>query len=67
MIITNTLKKEIEELIPEHEEALVAYGADMYRRGMFMGAFCIALGFGLNFAIHQTVEICKKHRNKNED
>lgn len=34
MIITEIQKKEIERLIPEHGEALVAYGADMYRQGI---------------------------------
>lgn len=38
MIITEIQKKEIEQLIPEHTEALVAYGADMYRRGLITGA-----------------------------
>lgn len=33
MIITEIQKKEIEQLIPEHGDALLAYGADMYRQG----------------------------------
>ena len=37
MIITDIQKKEIERLIPEHGEALVAYGADMYRHNYRSG------------------------------
>lgn len=38
MIITEIQKKEIEQLIPEHGDALLAYGADMYRQGTIAGA-----------------------------
>lgn len=65
MIITENAKREIESLIPEHEEALVMYGADMYRQGIFTGAFYLALGVGLGFVIQTSVEVYK-HR-KNED
>ncbi len=37
MIITEEQKKEFEQLVPEHGEALVAYGADLYRRGAITG------------------------------
>lgn len=33
-VITANQIKEIEKLIPEHEDALMAYGADMYREGI---------------------------------
>ena len=34
-VITANQIKEIEKLIPEHGDALMAYGADMYREGIF--------------------------------
>lgn len=44
MIITEIQKKEIEQLIPEHGDALLAYGADMYRQGTIAGAVFLAEG-----------------------
>lgn len=51
MIITEKEMREIENLIPEHKDALAAYGADIYRRGMYTGAICIVLGIGLGLLI----------------
>lgn len=65
MIITENQKREIEQLIPEHEEALVVYGADMYRQGMITGAFYLALGFGVGFIIDKSVK-AYKHRKANK-
>lgn len=66
MIITESIKKEIECLIPEHENALVAFGADMYRRGMFIGAFYLTLGFGLGFVIQKSVKMYKHQEIEKE-
>lgn len=44
MIITEIQKKEIERLIPEHGEALVAFGADMFRLGLITGAVLLGAG-----------------------
>lgn len=67
MIITEELKKEIEQLIPGHEEALVAYGADMYRRGIVTGAVWIALGVGCGFIIDGSIRVYKHWKSKKKD
>ena len=66
MIITEIQKKEIEQLIPEHTEALVAYGADMYRRGLITGAVWLAIGVGCGFVITGLKEIYKYQKSKKE-
>ncbi len=51
MIITEIQKKEIEQLIPKHREALVAYGADMYRQGIITGAVLLGAGVCCGFIV----------------
>lgn len=69
MIITETQKKEIEQLIPEHGEALVAYGADMYRQGIITGAVCLALGVCCGLIVEgvRTIYKCRKSKKINEE
>lgn len=67
MIITENQKKEIERLIPEHGEALVAYGADMYRRGIITGAIWLAIGLGCGFIVEGTRKIYKYRKSKKEN
>lgn len=76
MIITENQKKELELLIPEHGEALVAFGADMFRRGIFTGAVGLALGVALGIGWDAVFHGLKKknyisiansdRKNKNE-
>lgn len=70
MIITETQKKEIEQLIPDHGEALVAYGADMFRRGMVAGAVWLGVGVCCGFVVMgvQTIyEYRKSKKNHKEE
>lgn len=67
MIITEEQKKEIEQLIPEHKEALIAYGADMYCRGIVKEAVRIALGVGCCFIIDGSIRVYKHWKSKKED
>ncbi len=69
MIITEIQMKEIEQLIPEHKEALVAYGADMYGRGIITGAVWLAIGVGCGFVAGELMEIYKywKSKRNNEE
>lgn len=67
MIINEKEMREIENLIPEHKDALVAYGADMYRQGMYTGAVCIVLGFGLVLLIDGSIKVYKHHKNKKKN
>ncbi|NBI91859.1 hypothetical protein D3Z45_15075 [Lachnospiraceae bacterium] len=66
MIITETQKKEIEQLIPEHGAALIAYGADMYRRGIITGAVWLAIGVGCSFLVEGARIIYKQRKSKKE-
>lgn len=64
MIITKIQKKEIERLIPEHGEALVAYGADMYRQGMITGAVLLGAGVCCGFIVEGARTIYKYRKSK---
>ena len=64
MIITETQKKEIERLIPEHGEALVAYGADMFRRGIIAGAVFLGAGVCCGFIVEGARTIYKYRKSK---
>lgn len=66
MIITEIQKKEIEQLIPEHREALVAFGADMYRQGIVSGAVLLAAGVGCGIIVEGVKTIYKHRKSKKE-
>lgn len=66
-LITDEQKVEIEILSEEHFDALVAYGADLYRKGMFKG-FAIGLGgFLIGSAIGDGVMLLMKHIDKQKN
>lgn len=67
MVITEIQKKEIEQLIPEHEVALVAFGADMYRRGLITGAVWLAIGVGCGAVIEILTEMYKHRKSEKEN
>ena len=48
-LMTEEAIKEIESLIPEHEQALILYGADLYRKGVIKGA--VVAGIGIVFGM----------------
>ena len=60
-VITEAQKFEIEELGKDHWDALVAYGGDMYRKGIFTGAVCALAGYLGCRAIETCVKVVKKH------
>lgn len=65
MIISEKQMREIESLIPEHGEALVAFGADMYRQGIFKGALILGGGiFVAGIVINVAKEIHEKRKLK---
>lgn len=61
-IITEAQKHEIESLSVEHWDALIAYGADMYRDGLIRGAIIGVAGAALGVTISVIVKEVKKHR-----
>lgn len=64
MIITEIQKKEIERLIPEHGEALVAYGADMYRQDIIAGTVLFGAGVCCGFIVEGVYTIYKDRKSK---
>ena len=46
-VITETQKREIENLAEKHSDALIAMGADMYRRGILTGALWTLAGVSI--------------------
>ena len=59
-LITETQKNEIEKLAEEHSEALIAYGADMYRKGTIEGAIAIAAMIAVCLSISKITKVIKK-------
>lgn len=66
MIITEIQQKEIEQLMPKHREALVAFGTEMYRRGAIVGAVWITVGIGCG-AIVGTLMGMRKYRKSEKE
>ena len=58
-IITKEQEREIEQLAVEHSDALIAFGADLYRQGMFKGGVIIlagvVVGKGLSLAYEKLI------------
>lgn len=52
-LITEEQQREIVQLAADHADALVAYGADMYRDGLIKGATAVGVGalIGVSIAI----------------
>lgn len=48
-LITDSQRREIEGLAVEHLDALVAYGADLYRKGFVKGAITGMIGITSGF------------------
>ena len=46
-IITAEQMTEIIDISREHHDALIAFGADMYRSGIYRGALIAMAGFGI--------------------
>lgn len=66
-LITEEQKREIEKLATEHGEALIAYGADMYRRGIVSGACYAIAGAGVCALISLGSKLLKNHKNTEEE
>ena len=72
-VITANQIKEIEKLIPEHGDALMAlmaYGADMYREGIFSGFKYALIGIAVGEVatlIFDLANYCKEKKNAKEN
>lgn len=69
-LITEEQIIEIENMSKDHLDALIAYGADMYREGLCKGAFIGIAGFvigaGVEIAIRSIVKKVKKNKQEVE-
>lgn len=62
-IITTEQQKEIVKLSAEHWDALIAFGADMYRSGMIRGAICGIVGSAMGVVVGMVItEVQKKKK-----
>lgn len=64
-LMTPEAIKEIESLIPDHGEALMQYGAQMYRDGIVKGAICACIGMAVGMIASVVKEIYIDTEKKN--
>lgn len=65
-IITEEQEIEIGKLVADHGDALVAFGADMYRDGLIKGAIAGVSGMTIGLAIGLTVTtVVIEFKNRN--
>ena len=64
MIITERQIIELENFNKEQFEAVIAYGADLYRQGLVKGAIVGVVGFGIGMSIQYIVNEIKNNRHK---
>ena len=63
-LITELQKQEIEELAINHNEALIAYGADMYRSGLIKGAIMASIGAATAITISTIYNVIQTKRSQ---
>lgn len=64
-VITEDQKREIEGLAAEHSDALIAFGADLYRTGLIKGAIYAVAGVCVGNCLVWGVKEIKKHKTQN--
>ena len=64
MIITERQMIELENLNKEQFEAVIAYGADLYRQVLVKGAIIGIVGLGIGISIQYVVNEIKNNRRK---
>lgn len=63
-IISETDKRELENLAEEHSDVLIAFGAEMYRKGMLNGALAITIGAAIGFVTTSCCHLIAEHINQ---
>lgn len=66
-LMTPEAIKEIESLIPGREEALMRWGAQMYREGIVKGAIFTGIGMTLGIVAGAVKELYFDTRKKNSN
>ena len=63
-VITKSQMKEIEYLGKNHADSLIAYGADMYRKGLVHGVVYLTVGFVIGYSIIKVRDIVRHTDNE---
>ena len=66
-LMTPEAIKEIESLIPDHEEALMRWGAQMYREGIVKGVILVGTGMILGTIAGAVKELYFDNKNKKSE
>lgn len=66
-LITEEQKHEIEKVAEDHSDALIAYGADLYRKGIYKGAIIVSVGVLIGAVVASAVSAVKEVRNKKQN
>lgn len=66
-LMTPEAIKEIESLIPDHEEALMRWGAQMYREGIVKGAILVGTGMILGTIAGAVKELYFDTKNRKSE
>lgn len=67
-LITEAQKHEIEKLAEDHHEALIAFGADLYRKGIYKGAIIGIAGTVVGIGVGSVISaVMKEVKNKKEE
>lgn len=65
-LMTEETIKEIESLIPDHEQALILYGADLYRKGMIKGAVVAGIGTAFGMIVNAIKHVDTEKNNSKD-
>lgn len=66
-LMTPEAIKEIESLIPDHEEALMRWGAQMYREGIVKGTILVGTGMILGMIAGAVKELYFDTENRKSE
>lgn len=66
-LITTEQELEIVELAKDHKDAIIAFGADMYRDGLIKGAIVTCIGVLTGMAVTAFVYVRKELKKKKDN
>lgn len=66
-VITELQKNEIEKLYIRHSDALIAYGADMYRKGLINGAITASIGVLTAISVSAISKVIKNKKSQKSE
>lgn len=66
-IITELQKCEIEKLAVDHSDALIAYGAGMYRKGLINGAIATSIGVVAAVTVSTISKVIKSKKSQKSE